>query len=183
MGGTGNTGQDPNKLTGLSTSVEGGGASGEGGAPQAPGATLPAWVPPAETAEMRPYELTDASTGAGAAPVANLGFPTDPMGFNHSPYPTAAAAVPTYAAAAAPVAPAAATEVAKATRKAADDAHQSYGVFYWNNPEAWKAQAEIYNSIHAGYGKADWGKFLPYAGAGWKPDAALQEYLDPSERW
>jgi len=113
MGGTGNTGEDPNKALGLSTSVEGGGAAGTGGTAQAPGAVTPAWAPPTETApaEMRPYELATASTGAGAtaAPVQNLGFPSaqtiaEPMGFHHDPYPTAAAAVPTYAGAA-PVAP------------------------------------------------------------------------------
>src|SRR3954469_5034377 len=105
MGGTGNTGEDPNKALGLSTSVEGGGAAGTpgvGGA-QAPGVVTPAWAPPTDTApaEMRPYELATASTGAGAeaAPAQNLGFPSaaEPMGFHHDPYPTAAAAVPTYA--------------------------------------------------------------------------------------
>jgi hypothetical protein len=122
MGGTGNTGEDPNKALGLSTSVDGGGATGAGGTPQAPGAVTPAWVPPAETApaEMRPYELTAGSqgTGATAAPVQNLGFPSaqtiaEPMGFNHDPYPTRAADVPTYAGAA-PVAP---TPVADTTPK------------------------------------------------------------------
>jgi hypothetical protein len=116
MGGTGNTGEDPNKANGLSTSVDGGGAAatpGWAGGAQAPGdVSQPGGVPAPETspALARDYELTTASTGTGAtAPVQNLGFPSaaEPMGFHHAPYPTAAAAVPTYAGAA-PAAPAAA---------------------------------------------------------------------------
>jgi hypothetical protein len=125
MGGTGNTGQDPIKQQGLSTSVDGGGAAGTPGwandGSQVPGAGTPMsnGVPPASTepAVLRDYELTAGSTGAGAttAPVQNLGFPTaaEPMGFTHAAYPTAAADVPTYAGAA-PAAPAAAAPAAAA---------------------------------------------------------------------
>jgi hypothetical protein len=122
MGGTGNTGEDPNKANGLSTSVDGGGATGTpgwAGAAQAPGdVSQPGGVPAPETspALARDYELTTASTGTGAtAPVQNLGFPTaaEPMGFQHDPYPTKAADVPTYAGAA----PVAAAPVADTTPK------------------------------------------------------------------
>lgn len=115
MGGTGNTGEDPNKANGLSTSVDGGAAGGTpgwAGDPAAPGTvTTPGGVPAPETspALARDYELATASTGSGATTTPNLGFPTaaDPMGFTHEAYPTKAADVPTYAGAApvAPVAP------------------------------------------------------------------------------
>jgi hypothetical protein len=111
MGGTGNTGQT-GELTSGPTMAMGGGTGGTITPPAA--VTTPDWVAPPP--EARPYEAQTASTGALGTPAAtasgpgpvtepatqNLGFPT---GFNHDPYPTAAATVPTVASQAPVVAP------------------------------------------------------------------------------
>lgn len=123
MGGTGNTGATPEKQLGVQDAIT---ASGNASLPQwGAGAAalgtvagqqgLPALTeaPPS----LRPYEETVGSTGAGAGPQTGLLAPsgagnaggntiTGPMGFQHDPYPTAAAPVATFAAPA-PVAPAA----------------------------------------------------------------------------
>ena len=109
MGGTGNTGQQGGYL-GMSTPLGPSGPGWAGAAPAASAAETSTATPPA----LRPYETATASTGTlstaptanGPGPVTspiapNLGFPT---GFNHTPYPTAAASVPT-AAGPAPVTP------------------------------------------------------------------------------
>ena len=116
MGGTGNTGLEPE---GQKSALVGGGPAGTpgwAGGAQAPGMpSLMSLNAPAENqpAVARDYELTTGSTGAGATaqPTQNLGFPTDPLGFKHQPYPTHAD-VPTYAGAAAPAATAPAADAA-----------------------------------------------------------------------
>jgi hypothetical protein len=116
MGGTGNTGQAPEKQQGVQAGLAAGGDPalpqwGAGAA--APGDVAPQGGLPGLTEappSLRPYEETVGSTGAGAGPSTGLlaASSQGPMGFNHSPYPTAAAAVPTFGAEPAPVAAAAA---------------------------------------------------------------------------
>jgi hypothetical protein len=110
MGGTGNTGMEPEKQQGLQSSLAGADPNipqwGAGAA--APGDVaaqggLPALTEAPPT--LRPYEEATASTGTGAGPTTGLlagGAQQGPMGFQSNPYPTAAAAVPTYGAAAPP---------------------------------------------------------------------------------
>jgi len=110
MGGGGNTGQSPY------------GDSGAAGVSAAGGRTLPDWAstlspagaPAAALAPpdtQRPYEAAGSpSTGllAGPAPAAGPATGTlaqQPTGFQHDPYPTTAAATPTYAATLPPVVP------------------------------------------------------------------------------
>jgi hypothetical protein len=123
MGGTGNTGQTPEKQAGVQDAIT---ASGNASLPQwGAGAAAPGTVAgqqglPALTEappSLRPYEEATASTGAGAGPQTGLLAPqgagnagggtiAGPMGFQSDPYPTQAAPVDTFAAPA-PVAPAA----------------------------------------------------------------------------
>jgi hypothetical protein len=115
MGGTGNTGQAPEKQAGVQAGLLAGGDPalpqwGAGAA--APGTVAPQGGLPALTEApptLRPYEEAAASTGTGAGPSTGLLAPqTGPMGFQHDPYPVAPTDVPTYGAAAPPPAAASA---------------------------------------------------------------------------
>jgi hypothetical protein len=108
MGGTGNTGQAPEKQQGVQDAITAGGNPalpqwGAGAA--APGTVAGQQGLPALTEappSLRPYEEAAASTGAGAGPSTGLLAPSSagPMGFQSDPYPTKSAAVDTFAAAA-----------------------------------------------------------------------------------
>jgi hypothetical protein len=176
MGGTGNTGATPEKQAGVQDAIT---ASGNASLPQwgagaaAPGDVAPQGGLPGLTEApptLRPYEETVGSTGAGAEPSTGLLAPqTGPMGFQHDPYPTAAAPVQTFAAAA--PAAAAAGDGKDYTPKSfrpiydavadATAATGGRGLFYndqnWtNNPEAvrqWlQAVADAGGDYRTGYG-------------------------------
>jgi hypothetical protein len=117
MGGTGNTGAEPEKQAGVQAGLAAGGDPAMpqwGAGAAAPGEVaaqggLPALTEAPPT--LRPYEEATASTGTGAGPQTGLLAPSSagPMGFSSNPYPTRSAAVETFAAAAPPPAAAAAS--------------------------------------------------------------------------
>lgn len=72
---------------------------------------------------------------------------------------------------------------AVAPQKAADNVMLPYGPAYgdvWSDPT--RVQTLITNGIRGGLAKKEWDYLLPLAG-GWKPDASLQEYLAPADRF
>lgn len=109
MGGTGNTGKEPQ--------AQAGALDAAGGNPNTPGWVGPAQAPGTTPADplaslttsaptLRPYEETTASAGTGAGPATGLlaPAPANPMGFQSASYPVAAKPVNTFAAAAPPAA-------------------------------------------------------------------------------
>ena len=123
---------------------------------------------------------TSTSTGTGTSTSPLVTNPTaTPTAFTSTPQKTTASTTPIGATPTTTTTDT--TTPTKTTRKAPDNVRVPYGVFYFNNPESWKAIAEITNSIRAGYDRKDYADMIPYVG-NWRPDKELQEYMDPSER-
>ena len=177
MGGTGGPGATPTQpdLAGFAGSRA---ALSSGQAPAAPSdfsswlASVPGWAENQPTSAS-PLVSNPTVEATSVNPTAAA------IGFTHTPYQAPVSMTPIGAPA--PPPPVAAAAAAAKARKAADNVRIPYGVFYFRQPEAHKAIAEITNSIRAGYDRKDYADMIPYVG-GWRPDAALQEYMLPEER-